>query len=142
MSIIKIGTRHQVIIPKEIFELLHLQAGDALEATIQEGKIVMIPKRLTPQALIPSLTEEEQRTLTHVRAKINKIQTDLAHSKGLDNDEIDIAIKAGLIDSEQAWWWREDWQKKEREAENNISEGKVSEAFNNIDELINHLNKR
>ena len=102
----------------------------------------IIKKRLTPKTSIPSLTEEEQRALTHVRAKIKKIQTDLAHSKGLGDDEIDIAIKAGLIDSEQAWWWKEDWQKKEREAENNISEGNVSKAFNNIDDLINHLNKR
>jgi hypothetical protein len=39
-----------------------------------------------------------------VKAKIGRIQHDLAHSKGLTEDEIILALKAGLTDPEQAWF--------------------------------------
>ena len=41
----------------------------------------------------------------------------------------------GLIDPEQMWWWKEDWQKDEREAEDNIAKGEVSESFQNVSAL-------
>ena len=83
--------------------------------------------------------KEEQEHLLQVKEKINKIQTDLVHSHGLTKEEIKLAIKSGLIDPEQAWWWREEWQKGEREAEKEIAQGKVSGPFENVDELIKHL---
>jgi len=32
-----------------------------------------------------------------------------------------LAARVGLIDPEQMWWWQEDWQKGEREVEENIA---------------------
>ena len=141
MPVVKIGPKHQVTIPKEIFDQLDLQTGDFLEAVTQEGKIVMIPKQLTNKAPAPSLTAEEQTILPRVRDKISKIQTDLANSQGLTDEETKLAIKVGLIDSEQAWWWREEWQKGEREAEKEIAQNELSGPFRNVEELVEHLNK-
>jgi AbrB family looped-hinge helix DNA binding protein len=46
MPVVKVMDRRQVVIPKEIFEQLKLKTGDYLEATIDNGKIVYIPKQL------------------------------------------------------------------------------------------------
>jgi AbrB family looped-hinge helix DNA binding protein len=46
MPVVKVMERRQVVIPKEIFEQLHLEVGDYLEATVEGGKIVYIPKQL------------------------------------------------------------------------------------------------
>ena len=46
MPIVKVMDRRQVVIPKEIFETLKLKTGDYLEATIDNGKIVYVPKQL------------------------------------------------------------------------------------------------
>jgi len=46
MPIVKIMQRRQVIIPKELFEKLHLEIGDYLEVKLERGKIVYIPKKL------------------------------------------------------------------------------------------------
>jgi len=141
MPVVKIGPKHQVTIPKEIFDQLHLQTGDFLEAVTQEGKIIMIPKQLTNKAPAPSLTAEEQMILPRVKEKIRKVQTDLANSQGLTDEETELAIKVGLIDPDQAWWWKEEWQKGEREAEKEIAGNELSGPFKGVDELVEHLNK-
>lgn len=46
MPVVKVMERRQVVIPKEIFEQLHLEVGDYLEAKVEDGKIVYIPKQL------------------------------------------------------------------------------------------------
>jgi AbrB family looped-hinge helix DNA binding protein len=46
MPIVKIMQRRQVVIPKELFEKLHLEIGDYLEAKLERGRIVYIPKKL------------------------------------------------------------------------------------------------
>jgi AbrB family looped-hinge helix DNA binding protein len=46
MPVVKIMQRRQVIIPKELFEKLHLEIGDYLEARLEGEKIVYIPKKL------------------------------------------------------------------------------------------------
>ena len=141
MFVVRIGPKHQVTIPKEIFDQLHLQPGDFLEAIAQEGKIIMIPKQLTNKAPAPSLTKEEQEALPQVKEKINNIQTDLVHSQGLNDKEMELAVKVGLIDPDQAWWWEEEWQKGEREAEKEIARKEVSKPFKNVERLIEHPNE-
>jgi AbrB family looped-hinge helix DNA binding protein len=141
MSVVKIGPKHQVTIPKEIFDQLHLQPGDFLEAVAQAGKIIMIPKQLTNKAPVPSLTKGEQENLPQVREKVIKIQTGLVHSQGLNDKEIELAIKVGLIAPDQAWWWKEEWQKGEREAEKEIARREISKPFQSAEQLIKHLNK-
>lgn len=138
MPVVKIGPKHQVTIPKEVFDRLHLKPGDFLEAIAEGGKIVMIPKRLTVKAPAPSFTKKEQMILSRARKKIERIQKDILHSQGLTEEEIRIACKVGLIDEDQTWWWTEEWQKKEREAEEDIKEGKL-EKFSSVEDLIKDL---
>lgn len=135
MPVVKIGPKHQVTIPKDIFDQLHLEAGDFLEAITYEGKIVMIPKELTAKAPAPPLKKDEQKLLPQVKEKIRKIQIDLTHSQGLNDKETELAVKVNLIDPEQAWWWKEEWQKGEREAEMSITQGEVHGDFKSIDDL-------
>ena len=117
MPVVRIGPKHQVTIPKEVFDQLHLKPGDFLEAISQGGKVIMVPRQLTAKAPVPSLTKKEQEILSRAKKKIGQIQKDILHSQGLTKEEIKIACKVGLIDKEQAWWWVEEWQKGEREAE-------------------------
>ena len=141
MSVVKIGPKHQITIPKEVFNQLNLEVGNFLDVVVSEDRIIIIPKELTTKVTVPTLNKDEQKALTQIKEKILKIQTDHTHSKGLTDIEAEIAAKVGLIDTEQMWWWKEDWQKGEREAENNIAKGEVSEAFQNIEEAMSYLNE-
>lgn len=42
------------------------------------------------------------------------------------------------IDPEQAWFWTEEWQAKERQADEDIAEGRYEE-FDNLDDFIASL---
>lgn len=46
MSVVKITRNGQVSIPKEIRERLGIEEGDLIEMIEQDGRIVMVPKRL------------------------------------------------------------------------------------------------
>ncbi|MDQ1318171.1 MAG: SpoVT-AbrB protein [Candidatus Poribacteria bacterium] len=142
MSVVKIGPKHQITIPKEVFNQLHLEIGDFLDVVVSEERIIIIPKELTTKVTVPTLNKDEQKALTQIKKKILKIQMDHIHSKGLTDIEAEIAAKVGLIDTEQMWWWKEEWQEGEREAENNIVKGEVSEAFTNVEDVISYLSKR
>ena len=138
MPVVRIGPKHQVTIPKEVFDHLHLKPGDFLEAIAEQGRIVMVPKQLTVRAPAPSLSKKEQRTLSQAQKKIEQIQKDILQSQGLNQDEIKVACKVGLIDPDQAWWWTEEWQKSESEAERDIRKGKAKE-FSKVQDLIKDL---
>lgn len=135
MPVVKIRYKRQVTIPKEIFSQLHLEVGDFVETTVENGRIVMIPKKLVVKAQIVPLIEEEQQVLSKAKRKIDRIREDILHSEGLSPEEIKIATKVGLIDPDQAWWWTEEWQKGEREAEREIKEGKLRGPFDTFEEL-------
>jgi AbrB family looped-hinge helix DNA binding protein len=139
MHITKISTKHQVTIPKEIFKRLHLVKGDMLEASEQGGRIVLTPKGLVNKAPTGSLQKKDQRILSRAREKIRKIQTDLINSRGLTSAEVKVAVKAGLIDPDQAYWWLEDWQEGERRAEEDIQRRRVKGPFDSAQELIDSL---
>lgn len=141
MPTMRIRPKHQITIPKEVSEKLHLQVGDLVEATVENGNIVLIPKQLTNKLSIPSLNKNEQKILVKAKEKIKKIQTDMVHSKGLNDSEVKVAIKAKLIDTDQAWWWHEDWQKGEREATEAIKKGEVFGPFENAKDAIDALKR-
>jgi AbrB family looped-hinge helix DNA binding protein len=46
MPITKISPKHQITIPKEAFEKLHLEVGDFLEVNVTEEGLLIIPKKL------------------------------------------------------------------------------------------------
>lgn len=88
----RIGPKHQVTIPKEVFEKLGLETGDYLEVRAKTDIITMVPKKLIPK--------------------------------------------------DQAWFYTPEWQKKEMEADEAITQGKVSGPFLSANELLEHLKKR
>ncbi len=49
MAIVKIGPKHQITIPKDIFKKLSLEAGDVLEARLKGDAIYLIPQNLIPK---------------------------------------------------------------------------------------------
>ena len=46
MGLTKIGPKHQVTIPKTVFERLELDVGDYLDVQVKGTTITMVPKKL------------------------------------------------------------------------------------------------
>jgi len=135
MSTVRIGPSRQVTLPADVLDKLDLGAGDALEAEVREGKLVLTPKSAG------MLAPEERKLLQQARRKIARIRKDLGRSKGLTPTEADAAVRAGLIDSDQRWWWTEAWQSGERQAERDLRVGRVK-VFESANELLQDLRKR
>ncbi len=47
-------------------------------------------------------------------------------------------IPVSLIPKDQLWFWTPEWQKKEREADEDIAQGRVKE-FESVEELLKDL---
>jgi len=139
MPLVKIGPKHQVTIPKEVFESLQISVGDLLEIRAQNGNGILIPQRVVERAPAPKLSDKEQTLLTSAKKKIVAINKNIRTAKGLTEAETKVASKVGLIDPDQRWWWREEWQKGEREAEDDLINERVSKPFHSADKLIGHL---
>jgi antitoxin MazE len=88
----RIGPKHQITIPKDIFETLNLEVGDFLEARIKDDTVVLAPKKLIPK--------------------------------------------------DQAWFWTEEWQKGEKEADEDIKAGRLIGPFNSVKEFKKALKKK
>jgi hypothetical protein len=71
-----------------------------------------------------------------VQKKIERINNKTARAKGLTKAKLDVAIKAGLIDKKQAWFWTEGWQKMEREADRSRTF-----EFDNVKDALEFLHK-
>jgi AbrB family looped-hinge helix DNA binding protein len=135
MSVVKVRPKRQVTIPKEIFNRLHMEIGDFIDAKAEDEKIVLIPKKLVTKTDVIPLSQQEQGILKIAKGKMEKIKQDLARSKGLTEQEIAVAVKVGLIDTSQTWWWTEDWQKGERQAQKEINEGKALGPFSTVEQF-------
>lgn len=88
-GIVQIKKRHVITLGQEVRKELNLNEGDVLGISIEDGKIVLEPKKLIP--------------------------------------------------SDQQWFWTEEWQTGEREAQADIDAGRVKTA-NSIKELMEDLN--
>lgn len=44
--VVKVSTKHQVTIPKDIADAFHLKRGDVLEVEREGNRIIMIPKEI------------------------------------------------------------------------------------------------
>ena len=139
MPTVKITTKHQVTIPTDVFKRLELSVGDILEASDVDGKIVMVPKRLTDRVPAVRLSVREQKVLESAQDKIERINSDPLNSTGLTKSEIKVAVKAGFIEADQSWWWTEKSQKGYRESMREAEEGGHGEAFSSMKELTAHL---
>ncbi len=142
MPPVRIGPKHQITIPKKVFEALNLQVGDFIEAAAQGGRVVLTPRQLAAKAPAPRLTSAEQRTLARAKAKIERIQRDLLHAKGLTGMEVQVAARAGLIDPDQLYWWTEAWQKGERAAEADVRAGRLLEPFATVEGFRERIKTR
>lgn len=140
MPLSKITTRHQVTIPQEVFEKLKLKVGEHVEMVEDKGKIIMTPQQMTARAPAAKLSVREQGLLRLAKQKIRAIQKDMINSTGLTRAEADVAAKAGLIDPDQKWWWTEEWQEGEREAERDDREGRYTE-FDSPEAFLKSLAK-
>lgn len=69
-----------------------------------------------------------------VQKKIAQINNKNARVRGLTKAELEVAIKAGLIDKKQAWFWSIPWQKMEREAD-----GSRTFEFDNVKDALAFL---
>lgn len=49
MPLAKVSSKHQVTIPKEIFEKLKLKPGDYVDVQLRNGKVVLTPKETIDQ---------------------------------------------------------------------------------------------
>ncbi|MDO8663478.1 MAG: AbrB/MazE/SpoVT family DNA-binding domain-containing protein [Candidatus Wildermuthbacteria bacterium] len=89
---VKIGPKHQITIPAEVFKKLQLKEGDFLGASVKDAEIVLRPKRLVPR--------------------------------------------------NQEWFWTEEWQSKEKEADKDIRKGRLYGPFTNAKGLIRSLRSK
>lgn len=87
---VRIGPKHQITIPAEVFKKLQLKEGDFLGASVKDAEIILRPKQLIPR--------------------------------------------------DQEWFWTKEWQKKEKEADEDIKLGRLSGPFTDAKNLIAHLN--
>lgn len=142
MAAVRIGPKHQVTIPKEVFETLSLNEGDFLEAAAEGGRIILTPLQLAAKAPAPRLTPAEQRILLRAKGKIERIRRDLLTARGLTEEEGEVAAKAGLIDPGQKYWWTEAWQKGERAAEADRRAGRLLGPFATAEALREGMRRR
>jgi len=49
-----------------------------------------------------------------------------------------VIVPKKLIDADQAWFWTEEWQEKEREADEALRKGEFEE-FDRVEDLLNDL---
>ena len=49
MTVVHVGSKNQVTLPKEVVEGSHLSAGDPLEVTVEDGRIVLSPQVHVPK---------------------------------------------------------------------------------------------
>jgi len=139
MPLRKVRKFYQVTLPASLSKKFGIAEGDYVVMEETAEGILVKPVTVTTRIPAERLTPKEQRLLERAKAKIDQINDDLASAKGLTKDEAKVAAKAGLIDPEQAWWWLEPWQKREREAERDIRAGKLIGPFDTPEEAIRAL---
>jgi AbrB family looped-hinge helix DNA binding protein len=72
-----------------------------------------------------------------IRERFRLREGDLVEMEERDGEIILVPKK--LVDADQAWFWSREWQEGEREAEEDIREGRVSRPLRGIAELKKHL---
>lgn len=86
MQRVKVSSKGQVVIPKNIREELGLSPGAALWVKIEEGKIVMEPVREPPAHLFveagPRVVEPVLREAKAAGDKVEKLLRDLGVAEG------------------------------------------------------------
>lgn len=137
----RLKQKGQITLPKRVRDRLGLSEGDFLEIDVIGGRGIIMPRRVVSAAPFPKLSDKEQQALVRARKKIAAMHANWINSRGLTLEEAHAASKAGLIAEDQRWWWTEEWQEGEREAEADIKAGRTSGPFETSEELLAHLHK-
>jgi len=90
-DIMKISPQGQIRLPKKVMERLGIDKGDYIEVDVEEGNVVLKPRK--------------------------------------------------LIDPSQGWYWTKEWQKAEKEVDDEIDNQQVSPVFRTAEEGIKWLKK-
>lgn len=85
MFVVKVMQRRQVVIPKELFDALNLETGDYLEAHLEDGKLVYVPKKIV---------DRDEWYASHVgKETIEKALHDIKEGKGKEFGDVESLIK-------------------------------------------------
>lgn len=72
MPPVKIGPKHQITIPKEVFDSLKLKVGDFVDTLIKDNAIVLVPQKLVPRDQEWFWTKEWQKKEREADGAIEK----------------------------------------------------------------------
>ena len=64
MDIVTVKNKFQIVIPQHVREQVHIEIGDFLEAGVEDGKIIFIPKSLVDRNLAEGL-DDARKGRTH-----------------------------------------------------------------------------
>ena len=64
MNIVTVKNKFQIVIPQRVREQAHVEIGDLLEASVEDGKITFTPKSLVDRHLAEGL-EDLRKGRTH-----------------------------------------------------------------------------
>ncbi len=84
MPAIKIGPKHQITIPREVFDTLNLEVGDFLDTQVKDNTIVLVPKKLIPKDQEWFWTKEWQRKEKEAEKAIEKGEIEGSFLKASD----------------------------------------------------------
>jgi len=88
---------------------------------------------------LSKVTRHGQVTLpAAVRKELNIEEGDLVEIQVVDDRAVLVPKK--LVDKSQAYFWTDDWQKGEVEAEADIKAGRIK-AFDSVEELLEDLDR-
>jgi bifunctional DNA-binding transcriptional regulator/antitoxin component of YhaV-PrlF toxin-antitoxin module len=57
---VRLGSKHQVTIPKSIVATLQLEVGDTFEPRTRNGSVILIPKRLADKEMASSRSHKQR----------------------------------------------------------------------------------
>ena len=80
MPTTRISSKHQITIPKEVFESANLKVGDILDATFDNGKVILAPKWLADKAPAARLSGKTGRALS--RKYMKSIRSSVQSARG------------------------------------------------------------
>jgi AbrB family looped-hinge helix DNA binding protein len=84
MPAVKIGPKHQITIPKEVYDSLHLTVGEFLDTQVKGNTIVLIPHKLVPRDQEWFWTKEWQELEKEADKAIEKGEVTGPFSKASD----------------------------------------------------------
>ena len=83
-AVSRIGQHRQVVIPKGIFDELHLREGDLMEVTAERGRVAMKPTRVDQDdVLTPAEAQKVRRALRQVKSGKTRPWAQIKHELGL-----------------------------------------------------------